>query len=432
MIKNDHGHYTKTFQLPWQTFPVDAKNSLEKAIISFKQNLRVINKANNKTWQWVSDKNGGFKKELVKQTKGDNWAIRKSLHKETVSGAVQIKRIRKGTVSLNYYLDKPDLIVDKQIKEKVNYLHKAFLGDLSKIKKHLREHPLKIDGKKVDKIQGFEWTEGATATRTPLSESLTRKQLDAITDTGIQRILNNHVKNYLDDKGKEQFALAFSPEGIEEMNANIVELNNGKRHQPIRNVRIYEVGKKFGVSDNKDSAKSTKYVEAAKGTNLFFAIYWDEEKQKRVFETIPFNEVVEHQKQRAMLNSKEMNAIPFIPVKPALGQFMFSLSPNDLVYFPLQEERENPQTVDFNNLSKKQIKRIYTVNDFSGVTIYFTPNTLATNIVAKEVDLKKDEKNEKLVGSFDVKTASFESMPIKDFCWKIEADRLGNIINIIR
>ena len=432
LIKNEHGHYTKTFQLPWRSFPVDAKNSLEKAIISFKQNLRVINKANNKTWQWVKDKNGGFKKELVKQTKGDSWAIRKSLHKETVSGAVQIKRIKKGTATLNYYLDRPELIVDKKIKEKVNYLHGVFLGDLNKIKKHLREHPLKIDGEEIDKIKVYEWTEGATATRTPLSDKLTRKQLDSITDCGIQRILNNHLKKYVDEKGKEQFSLAFSQEGIEDMNANIVELNNGKRHKPIRSVRIYEVGKKFPVSDNKNSAKSTKYVEAAKGTNLFFAIYWDEEKQKRVFETIPFNEVVEHQKQRATLSKEVMKDTPYIPVKPALGEFMFSLSPNDLVYVPTDEEMANPSLVDIDNLTRKQIGRIFTVNDFSGPTIYFTPNSLANNITAKEVDLKIDEKSGKLQGSFDTKTASFEFVPIKDTCWKMKVDRLGNIVSIIR
>lgn len=421
LVKNNHGDYIKAFQLPWATFPIDAKSSLEKAIISFKQNLRVINKANNKTWQWKINKNGGLKKELVKQTKGDSWAIRKSLHKETVSGAVQIKRIKKGTASLNYYLDKPDLIVDKQIKEKVNYLHKAFLGDVSKIKKHLREHPLKIDGKEVDKIQGFEWTEGATATRTPLSDSLTRKQLDAITDTGIQRILNNHVKKYLDEKGKEQFSLAFSQEGIEDMNANIVELNNGKRHKPIRSVRIYEVGKKFAVSDNNESAKSTKYVEAAKGTNLFFAIYWDEQKQKRVFETIPFNEVVEHQKQRATLSKEVMKTTPFIPVKPALGQFVFSLSPNDLVYVPTDEELANPNSVNIKELTVEQIGRIYKMVSCTGNECHFLPANAATPIFNKFEFSLLNKLGRALEGSM-----------IKDSCWKLKVDRLGNIINIIK
>lgn len=433
LIKNNHDDYTKTFQLPWATFPVDAKDSLERAIVSFKQNLRVINKTNNKTWQWVPQKNGkGYKKELVKQTKGDRWAIRKSLHREFLYGAANIKRVKKEKATLNYYLDRPNLIVDTQIKERVKHLHEVFLGDLKMIRKHLREQPLKIEGKKINRIKVYEWTKGATAIRTKLTDSFTRKHLNSITDSGIQRILNNHVKKYIDEKGKEQFKLAFSQEGIEDMNANIIELNNGKRHKPIYSVRIYEEGRKFPVSDNRDSAKSTKYVEAAQGTNLFFAIYWDNDKQKRAFETIPFNEVVEHQKQRATLSEKVMRDTPFIPVKPALGEFMFSLSPNDLVYVPTDEEKLNPNSVDINNLTKEQINRIFTVNDFSGQTIYFTPSSLANNITAKEVDLRIDEKSGELKGSFDTKTASFESTPIKDFCWKIEVDRLGNIINMIR
>ena len=205
------------------------------------------------------------------------------------------------------------------------------------------------------------------------------------------------------------------------MNANITKLNNGKRHKPIRNVRVYEVGKKFGVSDNKDSAKSTKYVEAAKGTNLFFAIYWDEEKQKRVFETIPFNEVVEHQKQRATLSKEELKATPFIPVKPAIGQFMFSLSPNDLVFVPTDEELANPSFVDVRNLTNEQVSRIYKMVSSTGSECHFVPANVATPIYNKfEFSLLNK------VGR------ALEGTMIKDFCWKLEVDRLGNIVNLIR
>src|SRR5699024_6485587 len=116
----------------------------------------------------------------------------------------------------------------------------------------------------------------ADAIRKELSEISTRKHLESITDLSIQRILEKHLENHIDEKGKERFDLAFSPEGIAAMNKNIKALNNGKDHQPIYRVRISEVGNKFklGETGNKDE----KYVEAAKGTNLFFAIYWDEKK----------------------------------------------------------------------------------------------------------------------------------------------------------
>ncbi len=73
------------YHKPWKGFTADAKIALEKTVVSFKQNIRVINRTNNKYWKYVKQKDGSFKKQLLKQ-EGKNWAIRKPLHKETVSG----------------------------------------------------------------------------------------------------------------------------------------------------------------------------------------------------------------------------------------------------------------------------------------------------------------------------------------------------------
>src|SRR5690606_33063475 len=113
--------------------------------------------------------------------------------------------------------------------------------------------------------------------------------IGAITDTGIQKIL----KNYLKSKGGNP-ELAFSPEGIEDLNKNITQYNDGKPHQPIYKARIFELGSKFPLGQKGN--KKTKYVESAKGTNLYFAVYQDEN-GKRSFETIPLNIVIERQKQ---------------------------------------------------------------------------------------------------------------------------------------
>lgn len=343
-------NYRWIFKKPWEKFTKDAKDKLETTIISFKQNLRVINKTVNKYQRW-ENVNGKMEKVIATQTKGDSWAIRKSLHKDTVSGKVELPRIK----------------VPK------------------------------------DKI--------LTATRKNLDASFNFKTIENITDTGIQTIL----KNYLKEKGDNP-EIAFTSEGVEEMNNNIAKYNNGKEHKPILKVRIFESGSKFniGITGN----KIDKYVEAAKGTNLFFAIYKDEN-GKRNYESIPFNEVVESQKQSALLKVKPQS----VPLKNAKGEdLLFHLSPNDLVYVPNEEEITNPSFVDFKKLTKEQVNRFYTVNDFSGVTCYFTPNHLAKAIVKKEIDT-----------SFDSKTAKDSyGKSIKDFCWKLEADRLGNIKNIIR
>lgn len=335
------------FKKPWNNFTVDSKNKLEKIIISFKQNLRIINKTTNKSEQWV-DKNGTKVKELVSQIKGDSWAIRKQMHKDTVSGKVQLDRIKvpKGKI--------------------------------------------------------------LTATRKSLDTSFDLKSIESITDTGIQKIL----KNYLASKNNNP-ELAFSPEGIEDMNRNIEQYNDGKHHQPIYKVRIFELGSKFPLGQSGN--KKTKYVEAAKGTNLFFAIYQDE-KRKRNFETIPLNDVIEHQKWRATLSSEEQKTIPAIPVKSENGAFLFCLSPNDLVYVPSEDEMENPNVIDWKSLSQQQRRSIYKTVSFTSNQIFFIRHEVAASIVNKS-EFSTLNKMERAI----------DGRMIKETCIKIRIDRLGNI-----
>ncbi|WP_147676631.1 type II CRISPR RNA-guided endonuclease Cas9 [Algibacter pacificus] len=373
LIKNKQGDYTKHFLMPWDNFATETKNQLEKIVISFKQNLRVINKANNKFWSYKDengnlnlDKRGKPVKKLRKQTKGDNWAIRKAMHKETVSGI--------------YNIDTP--------KGKI-----------------------------------------ATAVRVALTEIKNEKHLAKITDERIREvILPNHLKNYLDKDGKPKYDEAFNQEGIEDLNKNIVELNLGKNHQPIYKIKIFEVGSKFSISEDYNSAKNKKYVEAAKGTNLFFAVYWDEKKQKRNFETVPLNEVITHQKQVAYLPKTER-----LPIQPNFkkGTFLFTLSPNDLVYVPTNEELDNKDAIDFNNLSKEQINRIYKMVSCTGVECHFVPNKTAKEI--KKNENGTNSKNERIQDFYNgecIYDIKEKPVMIKERCIKLKIDRLGNISKV--
>lgn len=340
----------KSFLKPWPTITEDTRSVLEKTVVSFKQNLRLINKATNRYQVW-GEKNGKLRKVTVEQ-KGINWAIRKSLHKDTVSGQVHLPHVK----------------VPK------------------------------------DKI--------LTATRKSLNTDFDLKTIAAITDTGIQKIL----RNYLVAKGGNP-EIAFTPEGIEDMNKFISQYNDGKPHKPIKKVRVFELGSKFALGETGN--KKHKFVEAAQGTNLFFAIYQDEN-GNRNFATIPLNEVIERQKQG--LNP--------VPEKNEHGhKLLFSLSPNDLVYVPTKDEIESKQNIDFNNFTTERKKRLFNVNDFTNITCYFKPNFLAAAICKKEVDMSFDEKKNKVTGSFDTKTASFEGHPIKDICVKLNFNRLGALTN---
>lgn len=337
------------FKKPWAHFTKDAKDQLETTIISFKQNLRVINKTVNKYQRW-ENVNGKLEKVIATQTKGDSWAIRKPLHKDTVSGKVELPKV-------------------KVAKDKI-----------------------------------------ITATRKSLDTSFDLKTIDSITDTGIQKILKNYLKI---KEGNPE--IAFTQEGIEEMNKNIALYNDGKKHQPILKVRIYEQGSKFMIGNIGN--KNTKFVEGAKGTNLFFAIYKDE-KGIRNYTTIPFNEVVESQKQSAAQKQKPQS----VPLKNTNGEdLVFSLSPNDLVYVPTKEEIDNATLVDIKNLNKEQVNRIYKCVSFSGSQCFFVKCDVATTIVNK-VEYSTLNKMEN----------SIEGIQIKWCCWKLIIDRLGNIISVIK
>ena len=347
LAKNENDKFTKTFQMPWRNgFPKEVQNQLEIIIISFKQNSRVINKPNNR-----------FKiKRRDKKARGDNWAIRKSLHKETIRGFVR-----------------------------------------------------PTSGGKI-----------ITSVKTELGKITSKKHIDKILDDCVRKIISNHTNLYLDDKGNPNFKQAFSQEGIDDLNKNIVSLNDGRRHQPIHKVKMIETGSHFPVSKNINSAKIKKFVEADKGTNLFFAIYYDEKNQKRNFETVSLNDVIEHQKKVAHLPQCKRSLI-----EPDLkkGTLLFTLSPNDLVYVP--SESENLETIDFNNLSKFQANRIYKMVSCTGKQCFFVLSTVAKSIIHD----KKFKKYE--FSSLNKMEKSIDGTTIKEVCVKLRIDSLGQIRNNI-
>jgi len=327
------------FKKPWRTFTQEAKEALEHIVVSFKQNLRVINKATNYYEKW-EEKNGVLVKKKVKQ-EGTNWAIRKPLHEETFSGKISLNRERVG---------------------KENIL---------------------------------------TATRKAVDSSFDVKKISKITDTGIQKILLNYLKY----KGSPE--VAFSAEGLEELNKNIAQYNDGKKHQPIYKVRIYEKGSGRFVLGEKGT-KSKKYVQGA--PNLYFGVY--QGKEKRTYATIPLNEVIERQKQ----------GLPSVPEHNEKGEpLLFSLSPNDLVYVPM--EGEATEAIDFSNLSKEQKERIYKTVSFTGNECHFVKSTIASLIKSYDAKSKIGELGS--LNKLEV-TISGDSR-IKEVCIKLKVDRLGNI-----
>ena len=379
----------KEFLKPWKTFTTDAKLAIEKIIVSFKQNQRVINKTTN----YYQHFNENGKKVLIKQEKGDSWAIRKSMHKATVYGEIN-----------------PHFIEEKNPKDR--YFATRFGNDLVSIFAGI------TDGQKARKI------------------------IEKITDTGIQKILLNHLKtkNEKLSNGKiiEHPEIAFSADGIDEMNKKIVELNNGKFHQPIFKVRVYEKAKKFSIGQK--GAKRKKFVEADDGTNLFFAIFESKSlnkktnltETKRSYLTISLYTMIECQKKYG--SSWYNNIESFLKESNLISDdaiLQFILSPNDLVYLP---KNDTPQ-----NLRELDRKRLYKFVSADGTTANFIPCNIAKAIFS----MTKDDQNKNFkeyrygiqneigLGSRPSKSQSaITGEMIKETCIPIKVDRLGNIKEI--
>ncbi|RAJ88256.1 CRISPR-associated endonuclease Csn1 [Chitinophaga dinghuensis] len=328
------------FRKPWEDFTLDVKSSLENIIVSFKLNLRVINKTINNYYVWeVKD---GVKQKVRIRQSGENWAIRKPLHKETVYGIVNLPHV------------------------------KVKIGQIT------------------------------TASRKNIDVTFDLSVIEnSITDTGIQRIL----KNYLEFKNGDP-EIAFSPEGLEELNQNLRKFNEGKFHHPIYKVRKYEKGYRFVLGEV--GYKSTKYVEAERGTNLFCAIYCNTA-GARSYETIPLNIIIERQKQ----------GLPSVPQENSKGEkLLFHLSPNDLVYIPDEEELSSHSVPKFEINNKKHIGRIYKVVNFSDNQIFFIKHEVATSILHKQ-EFSTSNKMER----------SIDGIMIKEHCIKLNISRIGKLIS---
>ena len=401
---DDKGNYRWFIRKPWDTFTQDTYAVLREIVVSFKQNLRVINKTTNHYQHYDAD----GRKRMIPQTKGDSWAIRKPMHKETVFGEVNLRDIK--SVSLKEALKDVNAVVEKDLKRKLKALLAQGL-DEKRIKKYFEDNKdiwQDVNPKKINVYYFSKDTKDRFfAVRKPLDASFDEKRIrGSVTDTGIRKILLRHLE--LKEGNAEE---AFSPEGIEEMNKNLVALNGGKWHQPIYKVRVYEKADKFAVGQVGN--KSSKYVEAAKGTNLFFAVYELEQEdkdtgkiiKKRNYATIPLNVVIDRQKR----------GLPSAPEDEHGNLPKFVLSPNDLVYVPSAEECA---TGKVNHPLDKT--RIYKMVSCTRKECYFVQAYTANVILDKREYSPLNKMERAITGEM-----------IKEICRPIQVDRLGNIQEIL-
>lgn len=397
----------KEFFKPWETFTIDVQSVLQNIVVSFKQNLRVVNKTNN-LYQKIDVET---KKKVKVEQQGCNLAVRKSLHKETYYGEVNLRKIK--TVNLSSAIQQIDRIVNKEFRLK--------LKELLSLNKNIKEITSYFTEKEnsdvwqdinLKAIEVYYYTNETKdryfASRKSLSTDWTADKIKKeITDTAVQKIL----LNYLTAKGNDP-KIAFTPIGIEELNRDIALYNGGVPHKPIYKVRKYEQADKFKVGEN-GMAKLKQFVEGAKGTNLYFIVYLVDGERK--YKTLPFHMVLAAQKEavdkKISFCNWEQYLDSFLKEKGYVDndwEYQFSLSPNDLVYVPALNE-----IVDENNLDKS---RVYKMVSSSGNQCFFVLCTVSKSIVDKKEYSPLNKMENAITGE-----------QIKKVCIPLTIDRLGNI-----
>jgi CRISPR-associated endonuclease Csn1 len=287
----------------------------------------------------------------------------------------------------------------------------------------------------------------------------------------VEQVQERNFRTEKDESGEKKHKilehpdLAFSPEELTDMNKpeNLIKLNNGKNHMPIKKVRTYtKLGTKHAVSKDDYSNKNMQYVTTDGNSNLYLGVYQrnmnkNEIKTERKFNDIDLLSLIK------FLKKNKNNRFAPLPTLYFEGnkefQLRFTLSPLDIVYVPTEDElkkqnecdpNNNNKTVDesilnFDNLNAKQLNRIYKYVDGSSKVANFIPFSVSDliwkfhkdkdrKVISEKSNIEIDKfKNEYGLRSPQSKNQnSIDGIQIKSVCWKLEVDRLGNIKKIIK
>ena len=413
------------------------KEALDNTVASFKQKNRIIRQRWNKFLKYNENGQIDIHKEENLELK-KKYNVRQALHLDTFYGKVKLQNNENTNTNVlevdfrtaikeNYDFFEQDIIDRIRIFREQNQSNSEIISLLSS------EYPkVRVYAKFVASRFGNELTSLAS------SEKIL-KTIESITDSGIQKILLNHLENYkgkIDEEGNEitPQVLAFSPEGIKELNLNIKSLNSGKSHQPIYKVRMADsMGKRF-FPISEEAAKSSKYAATAGNSNVFCGIY--QKSKERKYYVPSLRESIESFKQ------SHEPCPEYHPEEPDF-KLLFILNPNDLVFVPTEDESINPSIVDFKKLTSEQINRVYkfrdgSINKQGSVQYNFMPSNWSDMIFKSSKDLEKIKikNNYELKGEITLTTDkdksqnTLEGDQIRSICWKLKADRLGNISRI--
>lgn len=271
----------------------------------------------------------------------------------------------------------------------------------------------------------------------------TEKTIEKIVHPFLKEVISDHLKSY---EKKED---AFSAEGILDLSKKLSERKdeqgNSKPHPPISTIKIYykdpAKSKKKKMDDEDDislqkldrqkSFNNSLYVKT--GDNYLFAVMekevfnkkLKENKTERHYDLITFFDAANLLKSEFNASNDKKNFNKEELFKKYFEEknqtrLLFTLKQGDFVYLPDDTEEviideSSSLFIDYWKNIAERSKNIYVVQKFSGKEIYFLKHTIADTI-AKKIEFGSQDCYQSLNGK-----------SIKEFCFKINSDRLGNI-----
>jgi CRISPR-associated endonuclease Csn1 len=395
-----------------------ALEALEHCIVSFKNDFKLISKSSNRYESFYDengnlrlDKNGKPYKEFISQRNQNkkHWSIRKPLHTDNPSSAIRLHYDRLKIID---NIGKADLIKDERIKDTVKEALGLYDNKIGEAKKYLSKNPISIENKIIE-YADFKFTNTKYRKRQPIISLSVRtgtgalSTLDAVkdriykvADLKLRNDLLLHLKNNDNDIDK-----AFSIEGIEEFNRN--------RKVPVNRLPIAESASlKFAIGKKKSN--SHKWVET--GGNFHFRIAKNEDGID--YETIALRVAIQDEKEKILNSGNSVRDTDDCII----------LSPNDLVYVPTEDEKKNISAIDFENLTKGQVRRVYKFVSCTDKEAHFVPYSNSTEIIKNENGT--NSKSERLQDFKDGNCMFYKDekpIMIKANCIKLKVNRLGNI-----
>ena len=275
-----------------------------------------------------------------------------------------------------------------------------------------------------------------------MSKSAAETNLRKICNDYLRETVWDHYKNIYKGNKKD----AFGPEGILGLNKRLAEkkkIKNGKEehapHPPISSVKIYRKkpkskGKnKISLQKIERTSSYNNNVYVVSGENYLLAIL--ERDEKRIYDSISLIEAVElirnefNNAENKTKFSKDRVLKEYFELRNN-ASFLFSLSKNDLIYVPNQDE-EIPHVnnhEEWKNYWKDSHLRANNIYSYIKVTTHPQHWFIKHDIAQLIENYSQKDKFGELSSQNAIE--SIDGINIKSVCYPIKLDRLGNIIEV--